>query len=427
MNIAATISNLFTYGEKRHTSISDPATPLTGKNILHHFGLGDNKVAGMNVTEQSALRFSAVWACVRILSEGIASLPFEIFEDTGNGVQKATSHPLWRLVNQEPSGLHGAFTFHEAMQTAVTLYGNAYALIRRNNMFRPTSFKILFPWEVEPIWDEPREQIMYRVRKMDATFSQRDIIHIPGLNFDGVIGQSPIQAARVNIGLGLATQQFGADFYNNGAWPGTVLQYPGNLSEQAKNNIKNSFNQHRGPGKTQGVDVLEEGMTVEKMSIPQNDAQFIETRKFQINEIARLYRVPPHLLQDLERATFSNIEQQDLDYVRHTLRPWIKKWESEYNRKIFREDEKGRFYVKVNLEALLRGDTQARSKFYREMFNIGVYSPNEIREKENDNPYVGGDRRYVQGALVPVDKVDQNIDNNGPGQSQNINVENDNS
>ena len=252
------------------------------------------------------------------------------------------------------------------------------------------------------------------------------MLHVPGFGFNGLRGFSPIGVARQAIGLGLATEKFGSKFFGNGAKSSVILEHPNKLDDPTAARIAASWDAaHGGLENSHKAAVLEEGMKVTQTSIPNDDAQFLETRKFQVSEIARLYRVPPHMIGDLERATFSNIEQMSLEFVIYSLLPWIKRWEQELNRKLLTEDEKRHrtVFIKFNLDFLMRGDSQARSEFYNKLFTLGSMSPNDIREFENMNPVDKGDQYFVPLNMVPlaeagIDQFDDDVppeNNSGPG------------
>lgn len=291
----------------------------------------------------------------------------------------------------------------------ILLWGNCYAEIEYDS-----EGEIKALWPIPPHRVEHRETAVgdpfFRVTTSDGL--QHNVpfyamFHIPGLGFDGKKGISVIRWAQQAIELSLATEQFGTEFFLNGTNVGAVATHPGTLTDTAYERLSKSLREkYEGLGKAHRLMLLEEGMTFSKNTIPPNDAQFLETRKFQILEIARLFRVPPHMLADLERATFSNIEQQGIDFIIHAVRPWLIRWEQTINWKLFSEKDQKKYFGEFLVEGFLRGDTQARAAFYKEMFNIGVYSQNDIREKENDNPIEGGDRYFVPLNMLPLDMLD---------------------
>ena len=237
-----------------------------------------------------------------------------------------------------------------------------------------------------------------------------EVLHVPGLGFDGLVGYSPIAMAKNAIGLAIAAEEYGSKFYANGAAPSGVLEHPNVLKDPAK--VRDSWNAaFGGSSNAHRVAVLEEGMKYTPISISPNEAQFLETRKFQINEIARIFRVPPHMVGDLEKSSFSNIEQQSLEFVKYTLNPWVCRWEQALQRALLDDDEKGKYFFRFNVEGLLRGDYQSRMNGYATARQNGWMSANDIRELENLDRIpaeLGGDLYLVNGNMLPLSQVEQN-------------------
>lgn len=365
---------------------------------------------GIKVTETSAMRYSAVMTCVKILAEAVASLPLPVYKRLSPRGKERISHPIADILQRSPNPRMTAFTFREVMMVHILLWGNCYAEIEYNDRGEIVALWPIPPHRVEHM-ETSEGDPFFRVTTKDG--KQHNVpfyamFHIPGLSFDGKKGISVISWARQTIELGLATEQFGAEFFANGTNVGAVVTHPGSLSDPAFERLRKSLQEkYEGLGKSHRLMLLEEGMSFSKNTIPPNDAQFLETRKFQILEISRLFRVPPHMMADLERATFSNIEQLGIDFVVYSLRPWLIRWEQTINWKLFTTTEQKRLFAEFLIEGMLRGDSQARAAFYKEMFNMGVYSQNDIREKENDNPIPGGDRYYVPMNMIPVDLLDE--------------------
>ena len=395
------VNNLFSASKKPETRTWTTTVTDTGR-WLESFGRSSE---GASISEETALSLSAVYACVRVIAEAVASLPWHVYESTDIGKQIAAKHPLNKLLRSEPNPLYTSFVFRETLITHVLLWGNAYAKIVRVNGI-PTRFDILNPINVTPTLKDGA--LIYKTPQ--GNIAPNDIIHIPGLGFDGITGKSPIRLAAENIGVGLNSQRFGSKFFENGAHLGGVLEHPGVLKADAHTRLRDSWdNKYKGVNNSNKVAILEEGMKYTRIGIPPEEAQFIETRKFSITEVARIYKVPPHMIQDLERATFSNIEHQDLGFVKHTMVPWCVRIEQEFNRKVFSEPEKEKYFNKFNLNGMLRGDSAARATFYKDMFNIGVFSHNDILELEDMNKVKDGDQRFVPLNMIPVDKVGQVI------------------
>ncbi|WP_237172636.1 phage portal protein [Paenibacillus lutimineralis] len=356
------------------------------------------------------MRSTAVLASVRILSETIASLPLPVYRKEQDGGRTSIDHPISDLLQGNPNPKMTAFTFRETMMAHILLWGNCYAEIEYNDQGIITALWPIPPHRVE-MWDTAAGDTFYRVSTKDGI--QKNIpdyamFHIPGLGFDGRKGMSVIEWARQAVELGLATEQFGAEFFANGTNVGAVATHPSTMSDGAFQRLQKSLQEkYEGLGKAHRLLLLEEGMTFSKNTIPPNDAQFLETRKFQISEIARIFRIPPHMLADLERATFSNIEQQSTDFLIHSVRPWLVRWEQTIRWKLFMEEERKRYYAEFKFEGLLRGDSAARASFYKEMMAMGAYSINMVLEKENENQIPGGDQRFIPLNMIPLSLAEE--------------------
>lgn len=373
--------------------------------------------SGKSVTERSSMQMTAVYACVRILSEAIAGLPLQLFRyKEGGGKERATDKNLYRLLHDEPNPEMTSFVFRETLMTHLLLWGNAYAQIIRNGKGEVIALYPLMPNKMSVDRDE-KGQLYYtysRANEEAATMTGNtvilkpsDVLHIPGLGFDGLVGYSPIAMAKNAIGMAIACEEFGAKFFANGAAPSGVLEHPGTIKDPAK--VRDSWNSTFGGSANSGkVAVLEEGMKYTPISISPEQAQFLETRKFQINEIARIFRVPPHMVGDLEKSSFSNIEQQSLEFVKYTLEPWVVRWEQALSRALLSITEKPTYFFKFNLEGLLRGDYQSRMNGYAIARQNGWMSANDIRELENQDRIPteeGGDLYLINGNMLPLNKA----------------------
>ena len=368
--------------------------------------------SGKRVTERTAMQMTAVYSCVRILSETLASLPLHIYEVTETNSKKAISHPLYTLLHDEPNTEMTSFIFRETLMTHLLLWGNAYAQIIRNGKGEVLGLYPLMPDRMKVDRDE-RGQLYYEylVSDSDANTKERgivrldpsNILHIPGLGFDGLVGYSPIAMAKNAIGMAIATEEYGAAFFANGATPSGILEHPGVVKnpEAMRESWAKGFsgsNRHK-------VAILEEGMKYTPISIAPNEAQFLETRKFQLNEIARIFRVPPHMVGDLEKSSFSNIEQQSLEFVKYTLDPWVTRFEQAMTRRLLTADEKKKFYIKFNVDGLLRGDYQSRMNGYATARQNGWMSANDIRTLENldlISDEEGGNLYLINGNMLPL-------------------------
>ena len=387
-----------------------PQNKTVGSSFTFFMG---GSSSGKSVTERSAMQMTAVYSCVRILAEAVAGLPLHFYKQTEEGKTKATDHNLYRLLHDEPNPEMSSFVFRETLMTHLLLWGNAYAQIIRNGKGEIVALYPLMPNKMKVDRDS-EGQIYYTYTRsndeaptMEGTtvyLQKENVLHIPGLGFDGLVGYSPIAMAKNAIGLAIATEEYGAKFFANGAAPSGVLEHPGTIKDPAR--VREAWqSQFGGSGNSGKVAVLEEGMKYTPISISPDQAQFLETRKFQINEIARIFRVPPHMVGDLEKSSFSNIEQQSLEFVKYTLDPWIVRWEQSLARSLLSDDEKKSYYFKFNLEGLLRGDYVSRTSGYATARQNGWMSANDIRELENmDRIPVeqGGDLYLINGNMLPM-------------------------
>ena len=402
------IKSLFGFGQARDKPVDKAAD--AGYSFL--FG---RTTSGKPVNERTAMQTTAVYACVRILAEAVASLPLHVYEYQDDGGKKLVhDHPLYYLLHDEPNPEMTSFVFRETLMSHLLIWGNAYAQIIRDGAGRVLGLYPLLPDKMEVQRDD-RGNIYYvysRNSDENPTFKEygniklkaEDVLHIPGLGFDGLIGYSPIAMAKNAVGMTLACEEYGASFFANGANPGGVLEHPGVLKDPSK--VRESWNSvYRGVSNAHKIAVLEEGMKYQQIGIPPEEAQFLETRKFQINEIARLYRIPPHMVGDLDKSSFSNIEQQSLEFVKYTLDPWVIRWEQSLQRSLLLPGEKGKYFIKLNVDGLLRGDYQSRMNGYAVGRQNGWFSANDIREMENMNPIPdeeGGNLYLINGAMTKL-------------------------
>ncbi len=390
-----------------------PKDSLSGSRYSFFFG---GTTAGKPVNEHTAMQMTAVYSCVRILAETLAGLPLHVYKynDSG-GKEKYLQHPLYRLLHDEPNLEMTSFTFRETLMSHLLLWGNAYAQIIRNARGEVIALYPLMPNKMTVDRDK-NGQLFYLYQRSveDAPtlgkdslvyLDPSDVLHIPGLGFDGLVGYSPIAMAKNAIGLAMATEEYGAKFFANGAAPGGVLEHPGTIKDPQK--VRDSWNAaYQGSTNSHRVAVLEEGMKYQQIGIPPEQAQFLETRKFQINEIARIFRVPPHMLADLEKSSFSNIEQQSLEFVKYTLDPWVVRWEQNMYRSLLMASEKPTVFIKFNVDGLLRGDYVSRMSGYATARQNGWMSANDIRELENLDRIpaeLGGDLYLINGAMTKLE------------------------
>lgn len=390
---------------KLFQSRASPQNSLFGSTYSFFFG---STTSGKTVNERSAMQTTAVYACVRILAETIASLPLHLYRYTDNGKEKAVENSLYYKLHDEPNSEMTSFVFRETLMSHLLLWGNAYAQIIRDGKGNVLSLYPLLPDRMS-VDRASNGELFYEYRKETGSviLRHKEVLHIPGLGFDGLVGYSPIAMAKNAIGMALATEEYGAKFFANGANPGGVLEHPGVLKDPAK--IRESWNAvYQGSGNAHRVAVLEEGMKFQSIGIPPEQAQFLETRKFQTEEICRIFRVPPHLVANLDKATFSNIEHQSISFIDNTIVPWVTRIEQSMKKSLLSETDKKEYFIKFNLNGRLRGDAGSRAQFYQIMRQNGVMSANDIRELEEMNliPEIqGGDKYLVNGNFVDMSKA----------------------
>jgi HK97 family phage portal protein len=371
---------------------------------------------GIDVTEDLSLTYSTVWACVKVISEDLASLPLFVYKRGDNSKEKAPDHPLYWLLHDQPNPEMTAMQFREALQAHLLLFGNAYAQILLDLRGRPQSI-----WPLDPkrmTVTRPGKEIVYEYRLPDGTkelFPRDEIFHIAGLGYNGLIGHSPIAYHREAIGVGLSAQQFQGSILKNGAFPSVALTHPSPKapSKAGRDEFRAELAQeYSGRSNTGKIMTLWEGMKAERLSMTMEDSQFIESRKYNRTEICAIYRVPPHKIMDLERATFSNIEQQSISYVIDAIRPWAVRWEQAINQRLLRGS--GMFFAEHSMEGLLRGDIASRYAAYAVGRQWGWLTVNRILELENLNPVKGGDTRLEPLNMVSIDENGERIIQSAP-------------
>ena len=370
--------------------------------------------SGKSVNEFTAMQTTAVYACVRILSETLAALPLQLYRYTPGGKERVYDHPLYHLLHDEPNPEMTSFIFRETLMSHLLIWGNAYAQIIRDRLGRVQGLYPLRPDKMSVCRDE-NGQIYYIYTKTtdenpavrpygQVPLRKDEVLHIPGLGFDGLVGYSPIAMARNAVGMTMACEEYGASFFANGASPSGVLEHPGVLKDPSK--VRDSWNAvYQGSANAHKVAVLEEGMKYQQIGIPPEEAQFLETRKFRLNEIARLYRIPPHMIGDLEKSSFNNIEQQSMEFVKYTLDPWVIRWEQAMQKSLFLPEEKKQYFLKFNVNGLMRGDYESRMTGYSIGRQNGWLSANDIREMEDMNPVPdeeGGNLYLVNGSMTKL-------------------------
>lgn len=363
--------------------------------------------SGVTINETTVFNLSVFWCGVRVLAEAVSSLPLILYRRQDEGRTRASDHPLYRLLHDEPNAEQTDIMFRESMMTAMLVYGNAYAEIQRNG-----SGQVIALWQIPSNWvkvDRTKDslaRLIYEVRQPAGQLRQleaSDVLHIAGLG-NGLVGFSILDKFRQTLGLTKAFEDSEAYIFGNGARPSGWLKYPGVLDEQGRQNLARSFKaQWQGLENTGAVPLLEEGAEFVPAAINPHDAEMLGLRKFQTEEWARIFNLPPHKLKDLGRATWSNIESENLSFVTDSLRPYLVKWEKEINRKLLSPAEKTSYYTEHLLDALLRGDTTTRTQSLQTQFINGAINLNEWRQLENRNPVEGGEDHYVPANLVKLD------------------------
>jgi len=394
-----------------------PDTPVSTRSAGHASAaaplsswLGFAQSDGVVVSPKSSLSFSAVYGCVTLISGDLSTLPINVYKETDSGNIKQSRHPQAYLLKKQPSDLYNAVVYKRTLIANLLLWGNAYAKIHRNNSGEITSYEILKPWTVEPYvakMQDGSKQLVYKSYSTSEILFSDEMIHLADLSMDGIKGYSKIQVARESVSLGINATSFGDTYYKNGAFMSGYLKLTKRLNPEGREKLRSDFISQYGGKKNAGsIGILEEDTEFHpfQYAMPMSDAQFLESRKFQVEEIARFYNVPPHKIGHLEKSSFNNIEQQNTEYVVNTLMPIAKLFEIEHDSKIFIDSEKIDHYVKIELKGLLRGDIKSRSEFYKTLMDRGVYSPNEVRSLEDMTPYEGGDVRMLPLNFIPVDQ-----------------------
>ena len=370
-----------------------------------------NSSSGVKVSEENSIGLTAVWAAVRVLSETISSLPLNVYRKDVDGSKYVDEKiPLNLLLSVSPNTKYTSYTWRNTLMNSLLLWGNAYCFIDRNGGGRPVSLELLDPEKVEPFLGENDGEIYYKV-KDKGTYSSMEMLHIVGFSFNGLVGKPPIQACKEAIGFGLASQTFGSNFFQGANLSG-VLEHPGVLTDDAANRLRSSWaSRYGGLNASHQTAVLENGTKFKPIAMPLADAEFISARNFSVQEISRLFRVPPHMIGDLSRSTYSNIEQQSLEFAKYSLTPYLINWEQELNRKLLTIKEQTTHFCKFRTADLLRADANSRADYYRKLFEVGALSPNEIRSMEDMNRIADGDDHFVPLNLGEVGQ--NNTEDNG--------------
>jgi HK97 family phage portal protein len=391
-------------------------------SLTGFFNTISNTSSGQAVNEENSLQVSAVYACVRLISNAIAMIPLQLHQQTYAknkvisrlAIEKPLNNVLYRLANKNIT----SYLFKQAMQTQLLLYGNAYAEIVRNNKNEVIELHIIPSWVVTIAKEKGEKFYICKTDKNEIIFKENEIFHLVGLSFDGEKGYSPIQVMKEEIGLSRSIATFGNKYFKNGGNIGGFLEHPGRLGEVARKRLKEQWEQqHTGADNSSKTAILEEGLKYNKVGIPADDCQFIQSRKYQLEEICRYFGVQLHMIQNLDRATFNNIEQQNLEFKTYCLGPWLNVWENTIYKDLLNQQEQAQnFYAKFNINSLLKADYKTRMEGYRTGVQMGLYNLNEIRAFEDMNPLdtEGGDTHFINAAMIPIDQ-NQNSGNSEGG------------
>ena len=351
-----------------------------------------------------ALTLTSVWNAIRLLSESVSSLPITVYRKENNGDKvEDVNNRIYNLIKFKPNNFQNKITFFEYVMYSVLTDGNSYVQIVRDNSANPVQLIPLNPDYVNIFIKD--NELFYQ---MDggSVLDSADVLHIKLITDDGIEGLSPIDQCAKAINWNLSIEEFGSTFFKNGAKPSSVLSTDRALSETAIERLKNSFNSSYAKLKSSNSTIiLEEGLTFKPISISPEQAQFLASRQFGIEEIARIFNIPPHMLKDLSKSSFNNIEMQSQEYVTYTLMPYLTRIEQEMNLKLFRTNELGKTFVEFNVNGLLRGDVKTRNEAYKTAIQNGYMSINEVRQKENLNSIEGGDQHFIQMNMTTIENI----------------------
>lgn len=367
---------------------------------------GGPTASGKRVTPDKSLQIASVYSCVRILSESIAALPLNLYERTGKSNREIADSPLNHCLHDMPNSEMTAMDFRMYQMVSLLLRGTSFSEAYRARSGQMGEIIPLNPDHIYVDRSTKTGKLVFEEHdKGVRTIPNRRMWRVCGLSLNGIVGLSPIACAREGIGMSMALEEHGARLFSNGAKPGGILEHPGKLSSDGKDNLIDSWNKaYKGVGNSNRVALLQEGMKWHQLGMTAEDSQFLESRKYQRSEIASIFGVPLHMIGDLDKATFSNIEHQSIMLVVYTLLPWLRRIEQSIYRDLLIPSERRQYFAEHNVNGLLRGDAKARSEFYKSLFGVGALSINDIRRLENQNSIEGGDKHYLQMQQVPIDK-----------------------
>jgi len=401
--------NVFWNPETR-ASIEDPSIPLSSKNVDKFFNIGAMNESGVNVDDQTALTFAAVYRALLLRGDTIGSLPLHVFENTPSGKQIAVNHPVNFLLSREPNPNNTAFIWKQTCQGHQDIYGNSYSQIKINGSGEVIE---LIPIDPKTVTVEKEgNRLFYKVKPVDGskekTYPAHQILHIPAFGLNGYVGLPIIETAAESIGGALAQQKFGSRFFKNNAQPSGLLTSQNASDTQAKESKVAWQKSNSGSGQA-GTAVLRGDWKYDTITIPPEQAQFLQSREFSVVEVARWFGIAPHLLFDLRRSNYNSIEQQGIEFAMYTIMGIVKRWEQELDRKLFSLEERkaNKYYTKFNVNALLRADIKSRAEWYRTMIQNGVMEINEVRELEDMNKNEYGDIAFIQKNMQVLSKAEE--------------------
>ena len=391
------------------TRLFSPKTEQRSNPYWNNFMYG-NSMSGAVVNKETAMGFTPVFNAVRLLSESISQIPLEVCRRESDGdIIKLKDHPLSRILTLNPNPHQTKVSFLSKIIVDLCLDGNSYVYIERNDAGIPIDLYCLNADHVEMVFKE--NDVFYKNTHDNKVYANNEVMHFKTVSMNGYVGVSPIDQCRNAIGWGLAVETYGNTFFRNGAKLSGVLSTDRQMSELSIERLKTSFaQQYSNLNDANKTLVLEEGLKFQQVSISNEQAQFLASRDLAIQEISRVYNIPPHMLKDLSKSSFNNIEQQSAEFVRYTIQPYLSILESEMNLKLFKQNEQGQVFVNFDVNGLLRGSPNDRANFYEKMINIGAMTVNEVRERENMNKVDSGDKLYMPKSMETLEMVNKEIE-----------------
>jgi HK97 family phage portal protein len=386
----------------RITRIFRPKEQRTAKSFIDPKSFWSNAGAGAVVNNKTAMGFTPVWCAVKLLSESISQIPLEICEKLPDGdIIKRPDHPLHRILSRNPNSYQTKIQFFSKVIVDMCLEGNSYVYIERNGGGVPQDLYCMNASNVEV--KTTMDGVFYTDQESKKTYSSEEILHFKGMSMDGIKGISPVKQCKQAIGWGIAVETYGNTFFSNGAKLSGVLSTDRQMSQLAIERLKKSFQENYASlNDSNKTLILEEGLKFQQVSISNEQAQFLSSRDMAVQEVARVFNIPPHMLKDLSKSSFNNIEQQSTEFVRYSVMPYLSNMEQEMNLKLFKDSEAGKLFTNFDANSMLRGSANDRASFYDKMVKVGAMTINEVRERENMNKAETGDDLYMPANMTPV-------------------------